>query len=218
MIEDGEYEMSEELEQKLDSPLVVHKPNDASFQDSTNEVDVNITHIEEDSATLERHRFKKVKKKKKFPYGVIIVVIIVAVVAALYYKGIIPNFIKKESTTAADNDVSQSSTEVNKFEGIITVKGTYLFYEGQEISGSEALIDKIKYLDTSKKFIVQDENADSTFLNNEILPVLAEYGINYEVKHIISSGLMSAEETTTSTTAVPLETTTQPVNENTDSE
>ena len=81
--------MSEELEQKLDSPLVVHKPNDASFQDSTNEVDVNITHIEEDSATLERHRFKKVKKKKKFPYGVIIVVIIVAVVVTYtnyYYQ------------------------------------------------------------------------------------------------------------------------------------
>lgn len=52
-------------EEKLDNPLVVHKVTDASYQDVSAEADLNKTHIEEETATLERHRFKKEKKKQQ---------------------------------------------------------------------------------------------------------------------------------------------------------
>lgn len=187
--------MSEEFEEKLDSPLVVHKETDASYEENSSEIDVNITHIEEDSATLERHRFKRVKKKSKAPYFICAVIVISAVFAGLYYGGIIPGFADKEITEKQPDNTAET-TEENRFEGIITVKGTYLFFEGREINGTEELISEIKYTDSSKKFIIQDENADSKFLNNEILPLLTEYNIQYEVKFVVSSGLMSANETT----------------------
>ena len=60
--------MADEIkEEKLDSPLVVHKKGDASYQEEGNEVSMQNTHVDEDSdaPTLERHRFKKEKKKKK---------------------------------------------------------------------------------------------------------------------------------------------------------
>lgn len=53
------------LMKKLDSPLVVHKITDASYQETANEVDVDFTHNEsEAAATLERHRYRKVKKRR----------------------------------------------------------------------------------------------------------------------------------------------------------
>ena len=58
--------MADEIkEEKLDSPLVVHKKGDASYQEEGNEVSMQNTHVDEDSdaPTLERHRFKKEKKK-----------------------------------------------------------------------------------------------------------------------------------------------------------
>lgn len=193
--------MSDNFDETLDSPLVVHKETDASYEENNTELNVNITHIDEDTATLERHRFKKVKKKSKAPYVVCAILIIIAVLAGLYFGGVIPNFFDNNETTAPVIENSESTTEANRFEGIITVKGTYLFFEGKEINGTEELISEIKYADENTSFIIQDENADSTFLNDEILPVLTSYNIQYEVKYIVSSGLMSAKETTTSAPA-----------------
>lgn len=189
--------MPEDFDEKLDSPLVVHKETDASYEESANDIDVNITHIEEDGATLERHRFKKTKKKSKAPYFICAILIIAAVAAGLYYGGVIPDFFEKETTTSALSGNTESTTEANRYEGIITVKGTYLFFEGKEINGTEELISEIKYIGADKTFIIQDEHADATFLNDEILPVLTSYNIQYEVKFVVSSGLMSADETTT---------------------
>lgn len=194
--------MSDNFDEKLDSPLVVHKETDASYEENYAELDVNITHIDEDIATLERHRFKKVKKKSKAPYFICLVLIIAAVLAGLYFGGVIPDLFDKNDTTAPSIEESESTTEENRFKGIITVKGTYLFFEGIEINGTEELISEIKYADENTSFVIQDENADSTFLNDEILPVLTSYNIQYEVKYIVSSGLMSAKETTVSTSAV----------------
>lgn len=194
--------MSDNFDEKLDSPLVVHKETDASYEENNAELDVNITHIDEDTATLERHRFKKVKKKSKAPYFICIVLIIAAVLAGLYFGGVIPDLFDKNDTTTPSIEKSESTTEENRFKGIITVKGTYLFFEGREINGTEELISEIKYADENTSFVIQDENADSTFLNDEILPVLTSYNIQYEVKYIVSSGLMSAKETTASTSAV----------------
>ena len=60
-------DIEEIKEENLDSPLVVHKKDDASYQEANTEVSMQNTHVDEDSdmPTLERHRFKKEKKKKK---------------------------------------------------------------------------------------------------------------------------------------------------------
>ena len=59
-------DIEEIKEENLDFPLVVHKKDDASYQEANTEVSMQNTHVDEDSdmPTLERHRFKKEKKKK----------------------------------------------------------------------------------------------------------------------------------------------------------
>ena len=54
-------DIEEIKEENLDSPLVVHKKDDASYQEANTEVSMQNTHVDEDSdmPTLERHRFKK---------------------------------------------------------------------------------------------------------------------------------------------------------------
>ena len=60
-----EEDIKEEI--KLDSPLVVQKEGDASYQECASDFDMNATHTDEDSdvPTLQRHRFRKEKKSKK---------------------------------------------------------------------------------------------------------------------------------------------------------
>ena len=188
--------MEDEIrEEKLDSPLVVHKKDDASYQETANELDMSVTHEDEDvnAATLERHRFRKEKKNHNGIWIFIAVVAIaVAVVCALVYSGKL-SFKEKETTTKPER--TYITQEENKFEGIITVKGTYIFFEGAEVDGISGLEREIKYLDPGTKFIVQDEDADSSFLNYDVLSVLSQYEIDYDVKHIVSSGLISQYET-----------------------
>lgn len=190
----------ENLDEKLDSPLIVHKVTDASYQETANNVNLDSTHVEEETATLERHRFKKEKKSSKLPVYLAFAVVIISLVCYLYFSGTLTGENKKESTTEAE---STTAAEVNKYENIITVKGNYVFFEGQEVDGLQGLIREIKYLDAGTKFVVQDEDADDTFLSEEILPALSQYNIEYEVKFVISSGLVSKYETTApaSTTA-----------------
>lgn len=186
--------MAEEFDdKKLDSPLIVHKVTDASYQETANEIEVDFTHTDDDdTATLERHRYRKVEKAKKWPY--ILAASIVAaliIICALYFSGVF--------APSAENDIPEKTsgyleTEENKFSGIITVKGNYIFFEGEEVDGVNGLVSEIKYLDKGASFIIQNENANSTLLNEEIIPVLNSYGIKYEIKIIVSSGLISAYE------------------------
>ena len=196
-----EEEIKEITEEKLDSPLVVHKPNDASYQETANDVDMNTTHTDEDEdmPTLERHRFRKEKKSKKNGVWIFLclLAVAVAVFCGLLQSGKI-NLKKPEPTTKVER--TYTTEKVNEFEGKITVKGTYIFFEGEEIDGIKELEREVKYLDKGASFVVQDENADSNFLNFEVLGTLTEYGIGYEVEHIYSSGLKSKYETTTTTT------------------
>lgn len=189
--------MAENFEdKKLDSPLIVHKVTDASYQEMASEVSVDFTHSDDEgTATLQRHRYRKVKKPKKWPYVLIaIVVAVIVLVTTLYFTGVIkkPNF-GKEKETASTGYVSETE---NRFAGIITVKNTYIFFEGKEIDGVADLINEVKYLDPNTKFVIQDEKADETLLNQEILPTLDSYNIKYEVKYVVSSGLESKHETT----------------------
>lgn len=190
--------MADEIkEERLDSPLVVHKKDDASYQETAGEISMNATHTDEESGdtpTLERHRFRKKKKKKKAPYIILVLVAVAAaVICALIYNGIIPVTPDETTTTTRKSYTTQQE---NKFEGIITVKGTYIFFEGEEVNGIKGLEDEVKYLDEGTSFVVQDENAESNFFNFEVLDVLTRYNIKFEVKHIVSSGLISNNEAT----------------------
>lgn len=190
--------MADEIkEERLDSPLVVHKKDDASYQETAGEISMNATHTDEESGdtpTLERHRFRKKKKKKKAPYIILVLVAVAAaVICALIYNGIVPVTPDETTTTTRKSYTTQQE---NKFEGIITVKGTYIFFEGEEVNGIKGLEDEVKYLDEGTSFVVQDENAESNFLNFEVLDVLTRYNIKFEVKHIVSSGLISNNEAT----------------------
>lgn len=188
--------MEEEIKKEvLDSPLVVHKKDDASFQEAASELTMSATHTDEESAdtpTLERHRFKKKKKKSKAPYVILVLIAVAAaVICALVYNDVI-TIGKPETTTTTRK--SYTTKQVNAFEGVITVKGTYIFFEGEEVEGLKGLEKEIKYLDEGTKFIIQDENADSNFLNFEILSLLTQYKIDYEITHVVSSGLISEYE------------------------
>lgn len=193
-------------EEVLDNPLVVHKPDDASYQEKAESGGMQTTHIDEDSdaPTLERHRFKKVKKKKKWPYVVLALVLVCAAVLAVLLGNGTIHFGEKETT--AKPKKSYTTQVENPFENTITVKGTYLFYEGEELEGIGDLEREIKYLDAGTKFIVQDEKADSNFLNFEVLALLSQYEFEYEVTYVVSSGLTSKYETITAATEAPAET------------
>ena len=186
---------NEHNNEHLDSPLVVHKVTDASYHEISNEVDVDATHVEEETATLERHRFRKEKKSSKLPVIITFLVVLVAVFCYLYFSGSLAGIGLGTAVTTTEAETDSYTVEENPYEGIITVKGTYIFFEGTEINGIEGLQREVRYLDSGTSFVVQDENADSTFLYEEILPLLEEYGIEYEVKYIVSSGLTSQYET-----------------------
>ena len=181
----------EKFEEKLDSPLIVHKVTDASYQETANNIDLSSTHVKEETATLERHRFRKEKKNSKLPVIIAFAAVLVALCCFLYFSGALSN--NKEETTAPAETTTEQE---NRFENTITVKGTYVFYEGVEVDGLQGLISEIKYLDEGTKLTVQNENADETFLSEEILHTLTSYNIEYEVVPVISSGLTSKYETT----------------------
>lgn len=189
--------MADEIkEEKFDNPLVVHKKGDASYQEENNEVSMQNTHVDEDSdaPTLERHRFKKEKKKKKWPYVLVLIVIAAVIVIAVLINNGTIKLPQKETTSQS---VTSYTTEAaNPFKDTITIKGTYIFYEGAELDDIGSLEREIKYQDSDKTFTVQDEHADSNFLNKEVLPLLTEYKMKYNVTHIQSSGLISKYETT----------------------
>lgn len=198
--------MSEEFG-KLDSPLVVHKETDASYLETAN-IDVVSTakKIEENKTSLVRHRFKKNKKKSKLPYFILLIVVIASVLCGLYFGGVIGN--KEENTTEKPTNKTYAEIPENRYEGIITIKGTYIFFEGEELNDTAELERKLKYLDTNTTFVIQDEDADSVLLSQEIIPLLDKYGVKHEEpKFIISSGLKSKYEKTSDNTSAASEST-----------
>lgn len=185
-------------DEHLDSPLVVHKVTDASYHETENNVDVNATHIEEETATLERHRFKKEKKSSsKWPIILTFLVVVIAVFCYLYFSGSLAGIGLGTAETTTQPVTEDFTLPENPYDGIITVKGTYIFFEGEEVDGIEGLTSEVRYLDAGTSFVIQDEDADSTFLYEEVLPLLQQYGIETEVRYVVLSGLTSRYETTT---------------------
>ena len=193
----------ENNEMKLDRPLVVHKSDDASYSENTYDDGMSATHFDDETdepVTLERHRFKKEKKSHKGVWFLLALIAIgVSVLCGLFYSGKLS--LDKEPSTTAKPERTYSTEEQNEFDGIITVKSTYVFFEGTEVDGLKGLENEVKYLEKGTKFIIQVEgDTDNDFLNYEVLTMLSGYGIDYEIKHIVSSGLKSKYETTSSTT------------------
>ena len=187
----------------LCSPLIVHKEGDASYQPDTVEDGMTATHTEDEleAPTIERHRFRKKKKNHKGAYVLILLLVAaVAVCAALYFTGTYDFGLKPKETTTQAAKATDTTQETTNYDHVITVKGTYLFYEGQEVDGVEGLIAAIKYEPAGSTFTVQDENANSNFLNNNVLSTLSLYKMNYNITHIVSSGLTSKYETTKAAT------------------
>lgn len=74
------------------------------------------------------------------------------------------------------------------------------------MTGIDGLTREIRYLDAGTQFVVQDDDADDTFLNEEVLPLLSDYGIDVtEVRYVVSSGLTSKYETNAQSSAADTE-------------
>lgn len=197
--------MSENLEKdKLDSPLVVHKKSDASYEETASEISMHETHIDDEGPTLERHRFRKTKKNKnsKGLVFIIIIVVIAAVFTALYFTGNITFDKKETSSVSSTSSTTESTTNLkDEYQNTIVIKNTYIFVNGDEVNGIEGLQSAIKY-DTPNPlaYKIIDENANSDFLNYEVLSILEKMGFYNEstvITHIESTGLIAKEETTT---------------------
>lgn len=196
----NENKNPEKQNNPLESPLVVHKKSDASYQDTASEIVMNETHTEDDGPTLERHRFRKDAKKSGKGWIVLVVIVIIAAVfAGLYYGGVI-KFDHNKTTVSTTESTTESTTLSLKeqYKGTIVVKGTYIFVDGSEVNGLEGLQNKIKYDDPdTSAYKIIDENANSDFLNYNILPLLEAmgfYGEDTVITHIESTGLMSKDE------------------------
>ncbi|MGN0528046.1 MAG: hypothetical protein ACI4IE_02850 [Eubacterium sp.] len=220
--------MSDEFkEEKLDSPLIVHKKSDASYQDTASETEMSETHSEDDGPTLERHRFKKKGKKKgKGLVIVIIIVILAAVFAGLYLTGNIT--FDNGKTTTAVSTTKQVETTVNlaeEYKDTIVVKGTDIYVDSQKVDGIEGLQEALKYEDKSTtRYTIIDENADADFLNLEVLSILESLGFYDEsttIKHVDSTNLedtTQAPSTTTEKSTSAPKTTTKPASSTTANE
>lgn len=187
---------------KLESPLIVHKKSDASYEDTASALEMSETHTDESRPTLKRHRFKKAPKKKgRWIAPLFILVVIAAVFAGLYYSGSL-DFSKEKTTAHKTEATTETTTSIQQaYQGKILVKGTYIFVDGIEVGGIEGLQNALKYVDPSPTaYEIVKENENSDFLNNDILPIMQEMGFYDEttvITNVASSGLMAQEEMTT---------------------
>ncbi len=183
----------------LDSPLVVHKKTDSSYQATASELELNATHEEDDNETLERHRFKKEKKNNKATPIILIILIVVGVLVALYFTGVIGNRNADKPVPTDTSSTSEVVTSIQeKYRGTIVVKGSDIFVDGYEVDGIEGLQSAIKYEDPSPtRYAIIQENIDELYYNNEILPILSQLGFydkSTQVSVVHSTGLMAEDE------------------------
>lgn len=200
----------EELD-RLESPLIVHKVTDASYQQTASDISMEETHIDDDEPTLERHRFRKEPKKSRggVKFALLIIVIAVAVLAGLYYGGVIDFGKDKETTKPSTEATTEATTSIeDAYKGKIVVKKMYIFVDGVEVDGIEGLQSALKYVDPSPTaYEIVKEDANSDFLNYDILPLMKNMGFYDEstvISTIVSTGLIAEKEKTT--VPVPLTT------------
>lgn len=214
-------QFNKEVLGKLESPLIVHKKSDASNEDTASAQEMSETHADEERPTLKRHRFRKEKKKANhWIVPVLVIVIAAAVVTGLYYSGTFSPQ-KEEKTTADTKTTAETTTSLQQaYQGKIVIKNTYIFVDGVEVNGIEGLQDALKYVDPSPTaYEIVKEDANSDFLNNDVLPLMLDMGFYDEstiISTIASTGLMAEAETTTA--PPPTEPQTEPPTESSNSE
>ncbi len=193
-------EKSEEL---MENPLVVHKKSDTSYKETVDNYVMDETHIDDDGPTLERHRFRKDpdKKSKKTPMIILIILVIAAaVLAALYLSGNFgTNGYGSKKTTSTTTAVSVTTIQ-EKYKDTIVVKNTYIFVDGEEVDGIQGLMSELKYeTPSTTRYTIINENAEASFFNDNVLPILVQLGF-YDEKTVIThknlTGLTAKEEQT----------------------
>ncbi|MBQ7203679.1 MAG: hypothetical protein IJS03_06670 [Eubacterium sp.] len=199
---------------QLDSPLVVHKKGDASYEESSASIEMNETHTDEERPTLKRHRYRKEKKGHgRAVFVIFIIAILLAVGAALYLTGNLSFGVKNNTTTKKVTTTEATTSIEEKFKNTIVVKGVYIFVDGEEVDGIEGLQDALEYEDKSTtRYEIIDENANEKFLNYEVLAILEQMGFydkNTEITHVANTGLMAKAEITTTTKPTTTTTTTK---------
>lgn len=196
--------INDDAVEELCSPLVVHKKGDASYGENTVSIDVNETHENENEMpTLKRHRFRKEKNKngnKALIVIAVLFVIIAAVFCALYFTGNI-SFDEKVAKTTKQTTTQQTTSLQEKYANTIVIKGTFIFVNGVEVDGIKGLQDALEYEDKSTTaYSIINENANDSFVNYNVLPLLSDMGFydeNTVVTHQGYTGLIAkAEETT----------------------
>lgn len=203
-------EFNKEVLGQLESPLIVHKKGDASYEDCSAVFEMNETHNDDSRPTLKRHRFKKTPKKSggALKFFVIIIVVAAAVFAGLCYSGVVDISNVNNSSTTSDTAVSttESTTTIEqKYSGTIVIKKNYIFVDGKEVDGIKGLQEALKYKDVSTTAyeIIIEGTADEfseDFYNYEVYPYLVDMGFigeDTKVEHIQSTGLIAQDETTT---------------------
>lgn len=182
----------ETFENELDSPLVVHKESDASYNGCPNFDLMNKTAIEENDTapSIERHRFKK---KKKNPNKNKIITIVLLVVLVAVCVGVTVHFVNNSKSNENKNSVTAEETTKSLsevFKNTITVQGTTIYYEAEVIDNVVELESNIKFLPKDTQIIIQNEHADSDFFESVKEVVLqCEFEKEPKVEFIQSSGL-----------------------------
>ena len=194
------------IDEVIESPLVVHKESDSSYQKTTDDYTMNETHLDDDAPTLERHRFKKEQKKNnKTPFIIALIIIVAAsVFCALFLTGVIGENSVDNTTTKTTTTQEKTTTLQEAYKDTIVVKKTYIFVDGEEVDGIDGLQSALKYEtpDTARYTII-DEDADPSFLNDNVLPILVQMKF-YDEKTVIThkniTGLVAEDEKTTVST------------------
>lgn len=182
----------ETFENELDSPLVVHKESDASYNGCPNFDLMNKTAIDENDTapSIERHRFKK---KKKNPNKNKIITIVLLVVLVAVCVGVTVHFVNDSKSNENKNSVTAEETTKSLsevFKNTITVQGTTIYYEAEVIDNVVELESNIKFLPKDTQIIIQNEHADSDFFESVKEVVLqCEFEKEPKVEFIQSSGL-----------------------------
>lgn len=182
----------ETFENELDSPLVVHKESDASYNGCPNFDLMNKTAIDENDTapSIERHRFKK---KKKNPNKNKIITIVLLVVLVAVCVGVTVHFVNDSKSNENKNSVTAEETTKSLsevFKNTITVQGTTIYYEVEVIDNVVELESNIKFLPKDTQIIIQNEHADSDFFESVKEVVLqCEFEKEPKVEFIQSSGL-----------------------------
>lgn len=204
--------MNEELNPDvLEAPLVVHKKSDASYKETAEDVVMVETHLEDDGPSIKRHRYKKTREQKANKSFVFLLAIIVIAVAfgVVFAMGGFDKVADTKTTTQKQTTTELTTSIEQAYEGTIVIKGVYIFVDGVEVNGIEGLQQALKYEDKSTTaYTIISEDADASFLNDDILPLLMDMGFyddKTEITHKVSTGLVAYEETTTTTTAQPSE-------------